>query len=81
MFRDDLAWSKAVKAMKTFLLSNYQETTTCDLFFAPKRNGFSASCIGIDWNRGGEHFSIIRDIPISLIREFLNSSVLSDVIK
>ncbi|MFH0739514.1 MAG: hypothetical protein V1819_01240 [bacterium] len=74
LFRDDLAWSKAVKAMKTLLLSNYQETTNCDLFFAPKRNGFSASCIGA-------HFSIIKDIPISLIQEFLAPSVLSDIIK
>ncbi len=81
LFRDDLAWSKAEKAMKIFLLSNYQETTNCDLFFAPKRNGFSASCIGIDWNHGGEHFSIIRDIPISMIQEFLAPSLLSDVIK
>lgn len=81
LFRDDLAWSKAVKTIKTLLLSNYQETTNCDLFFAPKHNGFSTSCIGIDWNREGERFSIIKDIPISLIQEFLAPSVLSDVIK
>lgn len=81
LFRDDLAWSKAVKAMKTLLLSNYQETTNCDLFFAPKHNGFSASCIGIDWNRGGERLSVMGDIPISMIQELLAPSILSDIVK
>ncbi|MDP2951607.1 MAG: hypothetical protein Q8N55_04460 [bacterium] len=81
LFRDDLAWSKAVEAMKLLLLSKYQETPNCDLFFAPKHDGFSASCIGIDWNRGGEHLSIMGDIPISMIQELLTPSVLSDIVQ
>jgi len=74
LFRDDLAWSKAVEIMKASLLSNYQEIPSCDLLFAPKHNGLSASCIG-------EHLSITKDVPISMIQEFIAPSFLSDIIK
>ena len=81
LFRDDLAWSEAVKVMKTALLADYQGDPNCDLFFAPRRNGFAASCIGVDWSRRGEHLSITRDIPTSMIQEFLAPLVLSDIIQ
>ncbi|MBI2446240.1 MAG: hypothetical protein HYV51_00230 [Parcubacteria group bacterium] len=81
LFRDDLAWSEAVKAMKAFLLTDYQGDPNCDLFFAPKHNGFAASCIGVDWSRRGEHLSITGDISMSMIQEFLAPSVLSDIIQ
>ena len=81
LFRDNVAWSEAVKIMKTSLLTNYQGNPDCDLLFAPKQNGFAASCIGIDRNRDYEHVSLIGDIPISVIQEFLAPSVLSDVIQ
>lgn len=81
LFRDDLAWSKAVKMMKNYLLVNYQGDPSCDLSFAPKYKGFAASCIGIDRSRRGEHLSITRDIPTSMIQEFLAPSVLSDIIQ
>lgn len=81
LFRDDLAWSRAVKAIKKSLLSDYQGDPNCDLLFAPKSQGFAASCIGVDWGRGGEHFSVRGDIPVSMIQEFLAPAVLSDVIR
>jgi len=81
LFRDDLAWSEAVKAMKAFLLTDYQGDPNCDLFFAPRHNGFAASCIGVDRSRGGKHLSITGDISMSMIQEFIASSVLSDIIK
>lgn len=81
LFRDDLAWSKAVKMMKNYLLVNYQGDPSCDLSFAPKYKGFAASCIGVDWSRNGGHLSITRDIPISMIQEFLAPSILSDIIQ
>lgn len=79
LFRDDLAWSRAVRIIRTILLSLYQGDPNCDLSFAPKYNGFAASCIGVDWSRGGERLSIAGDIPISKIQEFLAPSVLSDI--
>ena len=81
LFRDDLAWSEAVKAMKTSLLADYQGDPNCDLFFVPKHNGFAASCIGVDWNRGGKHLSLTGDISMSMIQEFLAPSVLSDIVQ
>ena len=81
LFRDDLAWSEAVKAMKMALLADYQGDPNCDLFFAPKHNGFAASCIGVDWNRGGKHLSLTGDISMSMIQEFLAPSVLSDIVQ
>ena len=81
LFRDDLAWSEAITIMKTSLLADYQGDPNCDLFFAPRRNGFAASCIGVDWSRRGEHLSITRDIPTSMIQEFLAPLVLSDIIQ
>ncbi|MDO8657174.1 MAG: hypothetical protein Q7K55_00425, partial [Candidatus Levybacteria bacterium] len=81
MFRDDIAWSRAVKIMKNYLLTDYQGDPSCDLSFAPKYNGFAASCIGVDWSRGGKHLSITKDISISMIQEFLAPSVLSDIIR
>src|SRR3989338_2031645 len=52
LFRDDLVWSEAVKAMKASLLADYQGDPSCDLFSAPKHNGFSASWIGVDRGLG-----------------------------
>jgi hypothetical protein len=79
LFRDDIAWSRAVKMMKNYLLADYQGDPSCDLFFAPKHKGFVASCIGIDRNRGGKRLSITKDISMSMIQEFLAPSVLSDI--
>ena len=81
LFRDDIAWSRAVKMMKNYLLADYQGNPSCDLFFAPKYKGFAASCIGIDRSRRGEHLSITGDISMSMIQEFLAPSVLSDIIQ
>ena len=81
LFRDDLVWSEAVKAMKASLLADYQGDPSCDLFSAPKHNGFSASCIGVDRGRGLRNISITGDIPISMLREFLAPSVLLDIIQ
>src|SRR3989344_819393 len=81
LFRDDLAWSEAIKTMKASLLTDYQGYPSCDLFFAPEHNGFAASCIGADWSRGGKHLSITGNISISMIQEFLAPSVLSDIIQ
>ena len=81
LFRDDLAWSEAIKTMKASLLTDYQGDPSCDLFFAPEHNGFAASCIGADWSRGGKHLSITGNISISMIQEFLAPSVLSDIIQ
>jgi len=81
MFRDDIAWSRAVKIMKNYLLADYQGDPSCDLSFAPRHNGFAASCIGVDWSRGGKHLSITGDISMSMIQEFLAPSVLSDIIQ
>ncbi|MBI1975831.1 MAG: hypothetical protein HYS59_02440 [Candidatus Vogelbacteria bacterium] len=81
LFRDDIAWSRAAKMMKNYLLADYQGDPSCDLFFAPKNKGFAASCIGIDRSHRGKHLSITGDIPISMIQEFLAPSVLSDVIQ
>ena len=81
LFRDDLAWSEAVKTMKTSLLTDYQGDPNCDLFFAPKHNGFAASCIGVDRSRGGAHLSITGNISMSMVQEFLEPSVLSDIVQ
>ena len=81
LFRDDLAWSKAVKMMKNYLLADYQGDPSCDLSFAPKYKGFAASCIGIDRSRDGGHLSITGDISLSMIQEFITPSVLSDIIQ
>lgn len=81
IFRDDLAWSRAVTIMKKTLLSDYKGDPSCDLSFAPRHNGLAASCIGVDWNRGGKHLSITGDISMSMIQEFLAPSVLSDIIQ
>ncbi|MFH1197509.1 MAG: hypothetical protein V1720_17545 [bacterium] len=81
LFHDEIAWSRAVKIMKNYLLTDYQGDPSCDLSFAPKYKGFAASCIGIDRSRRGEHLSITKDIPISMIQEFLTPSVLSDIIQ
>jgi hypothetical protein len=81
LFHDDLAWSEAIKTMKASLLTDYQGDPNCDLFFAPRHNGFAASCIGVDWSRGGKHLSITGDIPMPMIQEFLAPSVLSDIIQ
>ena len=81
LFRDDIAWSRAVKMMKNYLLADYQGDPSCDLLFAPKYKGFAASCIGIDRSRRGEHLSITGDISMSMIQEFLAPSVLSDIIQ
>ncbi len=81
LFRDGLMWSEAIKTMKTFLLTDYQGDPSCDLFFAPRHNGFAASCIGVDWSQGGKHLSITGNISISMIQEFLAPSVWSDIIQ
>jgi len=81
LFRDDIAWSKAVKMMKNYLLADYQGDPSCDLLFAPKHKGFAASCIGVDWSRGGKHISVAGDISMSMIQEFLAPSVLPDIIQ
>jgi len=81
LFRDVSSWREAVKVMKTSLLADYQGDPNCDLFFAPKPNGFAASCIGVDYSRGGKHLSITGDVPMSIIQEFLAPSVLSDIIQ
>jgi len=81
LFRDDLAWSEAVKAMKTSLLADYQGDPNCDLFFVPKHNGFAVSCIGVDWSREGAPLSIAGNISMSMVQEFLDPSVLSDIVQ
>ena len=81
LFRDDLAWSEAITIMRTSLLADYQGDPNCDLFFAPRHNGFAASCIGVDRGRGEKHLSLTGDISISVIQKFLAPSVLSDVIQ
>ena len=67
--------------MKTSLLTGYQGDPNCDLFFAPKHNGFAASCIGVDRSRGGAHLSITGNISMSMVQEFLEPSVLSDIVQ
>lgn len=79
LFHDDLAWANAVEIIKTSLLSAHQGNPSCDLLFAPKSGGLAASCIGVDWSKGGEHLSIAGDIPVSMIHELLAPAVLSDV--
>jgi len=79
LFRDVSSWREAIKAMKASLLADYQGDPNCDLFFAPKQNGFSMSCIGVDYSLGGKQISLTKDIPISMVQEFLTPSVLSDV--
>ncbi|MDP2638740.1 MAG: hypothetical protein Q8P06_01050 [Candidatus Azambacteria bacterium] len=81
MFSDDIAWSRAVKIIKNYLLADYQGDPSCDLSFAPKYKGFVASCIGIDRSRDGGRLSITGDISLSMIQEFLAPSVLSDIIQ
>src|SRR3989338_4392570 len=81
LFRDVSSWREAIKAMKASLLADYQGDPNCDLFFAPKQNGFSMSCIGVDYSLGGKQISLTKDIPISMVQEFLTPSVLSDVIQ
>lgn len=80
-FRNDSAWFKAVRMIEASLFSDYQKEPNCDLLFAPKYNGFAASCIGVDWDRGGEHISVNGNIPISMIQEFIAPSILSDIIQ
>ena len=79
LFPDALSWARAVTIMKKAILSDYQGDPNCDLFFAPKQNGFSMSCIGVDYSLGGKQISLTKDIPISMVQEFLTPSVLSDV--
>lgn len=81
LFRDDSAWASAAEIIKTSLLSGYQGEPSCDLLFAPKHNGLAASCIGIDRSRGGEHFSINGEIPLSLVKNFLAPQILADIIQ
>jgi len=81
LFRDDLAWSEAITIMKKSLLADYQGDPNCDLFFAPKPNGFAISCIGVDQSRRNKYLSLTGDISISTIQEFLALSVLSDIIQ
>ena len=81
LFRDDLAWSESVTIMKKSLLADYQGNPNCDLFFAPKHNGFAASCIGVDYSRGHKPLSLMGDISISMIQELLTPSVLSDIVQ
>lgn len=81
LFKNDLAWSEAVIIMKSELLSGYQGKPNCDLLFAPKKNGFAASCIGVDSSRGWEHVSIAKDIPIAMIQKFVVPSLLLDIIQ
>jgi hypothetical protein len=81
LFHDNLARLDAVRAMKKTLLADYQGDPNCDLLFAPRHNGFAASCIGVDQSRGNEHLSLTGDISISVIKEFLAPSVLSDIIQ
>jgi len=81
LFRDDQSWRDAVKVMKKTILADYQGDPNCDLFFAPKHNGFAASCIGVDQSRGNKHLSLTGDISISVIQEFLAPSALVDIIQ
>ena len=81
MFRDDIAWSRAVTIMKRTLLSDYKGDPSCDLSFAPKHNGVAVSCIGVDWSRGGGYLSLTKDMPISAIQEFLALLALVDIIQ
>ncbi|RJQ32440.1 hypothetical protein C4572_00870 [Candidatus Parcubacteria bacterium] len=80
LFRDDLAWAEAVRIMKPLLLSKYDGEPSCDLMFAPKREAFSASCIGVDYNNEDKGpFSIFGDIPISAIQEFVAPWALKEI--
>ncbi|MBI2674255.1 MAG: hypothetical protein HYX22_00755 [Candidatus Yanofskybacteria bacterium] len=79
IFLDDLAWSSAVKIMKTSLLAGYEGEPSCDLLFAPKHNGIAASCIGVDRGKNSGKLSLTKDIPISAVQEFIAPSVLSDI--
>jgi|SRR3989338_3166999 len=79
LFPNEISWARAVTIMKKVILSDYQGDPNCDLFFAPKQNGFSMSCIGVDYSLGGKQISLTKDIPISMVQEFLTPSVLSDV--
>ena len=81
LFPDALSWSRAVTIMKKNLLSDYKGDPSCDLSFAPKHNGFAASCIGVDWSRGGKHLSVMGNISMSVLQEFLTPSVLSDMMQ
>ena len=81
LFPDALSWSRAVTIMKKILLSDYKGDPSCDLFFAPRHNGFAASCIGVDRSRGGAHLSITGNISISMVQEFLDPTALSDIVQ
>ena len=81
LFPDTLSWSRAVTIMKKTILADYQGDPSCDLSFAPRHNGFAASCIGVDWSRGGGYLSLTKDMPISVIQEFLAPSALVDIIQ
>ena len=81
MFRDDIAWSRAATIMKKTILADYQGDPSCDLSFAPKHNGVAVSCIGVDYSRGGGYLSLTKDMPISVIQEFLAPSALVDIIQ
>src|SRR3989344_7948636 len=72
LFPDALSWSRAVTIMKKNLLSDYKGAPSCDLSFAPKHNGFAASCIGVERSRGGAHLSITGNISISMVQEYLD---------
>ncbi|KKT21021.1 MAG: hypothetical protein UW04_C0013G0005 [Parcubacteria group bacterium GW2011_GWB1_43_8] len=79
LFRDDVAWARAVTIMKKTILADYQGEPNCDLFFTPKQNGVAVSCIGVDYSLGGKHISLTKDMPISVIKGFLDPAVLADI--
>ncbi|MBI2591156.1 MAG: hypothetical protein HYW34_00545 [Candidatus Brennerbacteria bacterium] len=66
--------------MKKALLADYQGNPNCDLFYAPRHNGFAVSCIGVDHSRN-RNLSLIGNVPISVIQELLAPSVLADIRK
>ena len=81
VFHDNLAWGDASVAIKSSLFSDYhiEGGPNCDLLFAPKKDGFAASCIGVDFDQGGKHISVTGDIPLSAVQEFVAPSFLSDI--
>ena len=79
LFRDDLAWFDAVEVIKRSLFPDYQEEPNCDLLFAPKKGGFAASCIGVDFDQGGKNISVTGDIPLSAVQKFISPEILNDI--
>lgn len=79
VFQDDYAWARAVSKMKSILLAQYSEKSSCDFMFAPRNNGFAASCIGVDFSNGAAHIAVAGDIPISAVQEFVKPSILSHI--